>query len=380
MDVTKVYNGSQDEITEIFYNTNKNILVCAEYSNYPKWYISDYEIWNCIDEISIGQMIKDQIIPIYEEQVLILENESIKIMIKILNSLKNDKFIKKLLINFRHKFYNINFLKQLDRNPYMLCFGKDLYDLNTNTWKLTNSIDMCSFKCGVDKESINDNNLELLMKILFNIFKTNERLQYMIDTFSTYLCGINRNRKFYIWINMNPDDKCFLKKLFLQTFGDYCKELHQSLLTQNNLSLNIANDELYKVKGIRLGFFNEPDKNSRVSNGKLKSWIANEDTYCKQKYSSPIMFNVNMQFIILCNNKFLLEYNSDKSINMRTNFIDFKENEKLITNEYLNDEFLNSIKGSFMHLLIETYKKLQLNDFKYDIPQDIIGDENYFIN
>ncbi len=378
MDTAKVYSGTQDEMTEIFYDFNKNVLVCAEHSNYPIWYMSDCGFWRCIDEISIGKMIKDQLILIYDHQSRIPQNKDIVLITKTLTKLKTDKFIKKLSIHLRHYFYNCNFLKQLDSNPDILCFGKDLYDLNTDTWNLTESTDMCSFKCGVDKSNINNNNLELLMKILLSIFTTEERLQYMINTFATYLCGRNRNQKFHIWINMNSGDESFLKTLFLKTFGDYCDVLNSSLLTKINTPLAKSNDELYKVKGIRIGFFNEPDK--KVNNGNLKSWIANETVCCRKKNSSPVEFHVNMKFIILCNNKFLLKENSDKSIKMRTDFIDFKTNGKPEYDEFKTDEFVNLIKGTFMQLLIDTYKNLQLNNFQYEIPNDIIGDGNYFVN
>jgi P4 family phage/plasmid primase-like protien len=411
--VEKAYNGTHDKIAEIFYKLNRDGLICARETPNPLWYILDCGIWKSIEGTStIRRMIKDQIIPLYEEQLHILltkikdlENlndptnlitknkisKDAKLVTKTLNNLETNGFITSLLIQFQQYFKKDNFLEQLDNNPDILCFGKDLYDLKTNSWRETLPSDMCSLICGVNRNDINDNNLELLMKILLDIFTTEERLQYMINTFSTYLCGRNKVQKFYIWMGVGANGKSFLEFLFLRSFGDYCKILKPLLITQKETSADAASEELFKVKGIRIGFFPEPDQKSKANNSLLKSWSGGETISCRKLFSAPVEFNVYMKIIILCNKKFQLQDTCDNSIKRRTEYIDFKTkfeyepnskklNEKLRNDEYMTDEFLNLIKGAFMYLLIDTYKKLQSTNFKYDIPKDIINDRDNFID
>ena len=407
------YNGTHDKIAEIFYKLNQDVLTCARETPNPLWYILECGVWKSIEGTStIRRMIKDQINPLYKEQLQILSNKveeleklndpsklieinkinkDIKLVAKTVNNLETNGFITSLLVQIQQYFKKDKFLEQLDNNPDILCFGKDLYDLKTNTWRETLPTDMCSLTCGVSKDDITNNNLDLLMKILLDIFTTKERLQYMINTFSTYLCGRNKVQKFYIWMGVGANGKSFLEFLFLHSFGDYCKILKPLLITQKETSADAASEELFKVKGIRIGFFPEPDQKSKANNSLLKSWSGGETISCRKLFSSPIEFNVYMKIIILCNKKFQLQDTCDNSIKRRTEYTDFKTkfeyepnpnktNEKLRNDEYMSEDFLNSIKGAFMCLLIDTYKKLQSTNFKYDIPKDIINDRDNFID
>lgn len=276
-----------EELCSLFYNLNKDILVCTESSKHGTWYTYESGIWQCIKEKVVKKM--------------------------IYTHMPEDTDLKQLLIILREAFYIQNFINELDSNPYILCFGKDLYDLKIHSWRETLPTDMCSLTCGVGRSSVNNDNTELLMVLLSSIFKD---LQHNINIFSTYLCGKNDN-KIYRWV-----DGSFLKNLFLSTFGDYC--------------IKINPDKLYKLKGVRIGFI----ENS-LNDGTIKSLVAGEEILCMNNHHLYV-FNAHMKIITS-------KHYDTQSMMMRTETTYFKK---------LDNKYINRIKGSFMYLLINTYKNL----------------------
>ncbi len=131
----EAYSGTHDKIAEIFHEMNRDILICAREKPNPLWYILDCGVWKCIEGTStIRKMIKEQIIPLYEEQLQILLkkvddlgnpnnqiekdniNKNIKLVTKTLNNLETYGFIKSLLIQFQLYFKKDKFLEQLKNN------------------------------------------------------------------------------------------------------------------------------------------------------------------------------------------------------------------------------------------------------------------------
>jgi phage/plasmid-associated DNA primase len=111
----------------------------------------------------------------------------------------------------------------------------------------------------------------------------------------------------------------------------------------------------------------------------------------RELYSLPITFKIDAKMIILCNYTFEMEDVCDDSMPRRINFIPFESRfktepnvkisyEKQRNDEYMTDNFINKIKGSFMKILLDRYYELSKNEYKYSIPKMIRDAKQEFID
>jgi phage/plasmid-associated DNA primase len=172
-------------------------------------------------------------------------------------------------------------------------------------------------------------------------------------------------------------------------FGDYFCDLPPSLITDKEPPANSVNPEIYRGRGKRLAFFTEPNEGVKVNSALLKRWTGGERISCRTLYENPIQYTIFFKIIILCNTKFELQDIQDEAMPRRIVYTKFKtkfdanpkfEFQKLRVDEYKTKEFINKIKGSFMNMLINNYKKLHENNFQFDMPKDMIDDNNEFID
>ena len=400
------YSMTNDDLAKIFYKLKKNVLKCAQEEPKPIWYILDGGIWEKLEGTSkIRSMINKNLIPIYRKHLIYLSqknlfeditdkekdehDKNIIIINKLITKLKSFSFVSEVIKQSIQYFKEDKFVEKLDINPDILCFGKDLLDLKTCEWRETLPTDYCSLKCGVTKDEITDEHIDFLNNVLLDIFNTEEKKQYMLNQFSTFLNGRNLKQLFYIHLGSGGNGKTLIQEYLKGSFGEYFCDLPTSLITQKEGKANEANPELCRGRGKRIAFFAEPEEGSKANNSVLKKWSGGDRISCRPLYENSYQYPVLFKIIILCNTKFELQDIQDTSTTRRIIYTKFKSLfvyepkvnfEKLRVDEYLSEEYVNKIKGSFMFMLIENYKKLKENNFKLIMPEDMIVDRNEFID
>lgn len=114
-----------------------------------------------------------------------------------------------------------------------------------------------------------------------------------------------------------------------------------------------------------------------------------EPKSCKQLYLNPIEYKPMFHIVILCNLKFELQDITDDSMPRRIRYTFFKTKyvyepknnfQRLRVDDYMNENFMETIKGSFMKILIDNYIILKNNKLIYDIPKEIIDEKNNFVD
>lgn len=400
------YSMTNDDIARLFYKLKKYDLKCAQEEPKNIWYLLNDGIWEKLEGTSkIRSMINKDLIYLYRDHLChlskkniadeISEDEKTKnsadivILGKLIAKLKNFGFVTEIIKQSIQYFKEDKFIEKLDTDPYILCFGKDLFDLKTCEWRDTLPSDYCSLKCGVTKANINDKHESLLHSIFLDIFGTEERKSYMINCFSSFLNGSNEKQLFHVWMGKGANGKSVIQGYFKAAFGDYFCDMPTSLITEKEGSSAQANPELCRGRGKRVAFFSEPQEGSKLNNSIIRKWSGGERISCRGLYESSYQYDVLFKAIILCNTKFQMQDVSDDSIPRRCNYVDFKTKfdynprtsfQRLRNDKYGTIEHWNEMKGSFMNMLINNYIKLKANNLKFDMPKCMIEDKDGFVD
>jgi phage/plasmid-associated DNA primase/predicted GIY-YIG superfamily endonuclease len=397
-------SGLDYDIANFFYKLNEKLFVCAQETPRSIWYMYNEGLWERLEGSAIiRKKVENTLLKIYNDRIEELKNITnaklqeqeynaeliLKIKSIIGHNLKTYKKVTEIIHQLTKFFKNEKFMEKIDANPEIICFGKDLFDLKICGWRETSPNDYCTLKCGVLKKELNSDHEELLKKILLDIFTTEERTVYMINTFSMFLNGCNPGQKFHIWLGGGANGKSLLETYFEYSFGDYFCELPTTLITHEESGPESANPTLCAGRGRRVAFFAEPAQGKKANNSLLKKWSGGEKISCRALYENPSQYSVFFKTIILCNVTFEFQDIQDDSIPRRTDYVNFKtkfdsdpkfEFQKLKVEEYMSIEFCNMIKGSFMNMLINNYIKLKENNYKFNVPVDITNDKNDFLN
>jgi len=423
-----VYNNpscTHEDVSYIFKCLYGDVLVCVSEGPRPVWYHYKDGLWSDTKGISklkrflvsgvakfytyaqdvmakFGEADVDtysQYRFIFEKEIKYCNYEKMteiyNILNKLLDSLKTGGYCNTLLNHCIHHFKKDKFIENLDHNKHLLCFGEDVYNLKDCKWRKTRSIDMCSKKCGVSKDEVNNKEIKKVNKILNDIFSINEEKDYILNVLSYLLHGGNNDSMFQIWQGTGANGKGLLAVLLKYIFGDYYAESNISLLTQKSAASNAASPELARLQGIRIAMFSEPEKGAKLNNGLIKKITGGEQITARKLYCDNIEYMPQFTPIIQCNTNFSLEDITDDSIPRRLKFIEFKnqfvdqediklEQHKLKDLRLKEDETLNKLKGSFMFIVLSRWEQLSrkynshIHPFK--MPMNMKKTQNEFLN
>lgn len=397
---------ADDDIAKIFYKIKRHDLVCAQSEKKKIWYLFENGVWNRLkDENKIRSIINKELLSVYKKYIEVLNKkledvniidefrtrlESKKKSIEIIvHKLKIYSFVTQIINQSIMYFKRDDFIEKLDSNPDIICFGQHLFDLKNCRWRESLPSDMCSLKCGVIREQINDTNLQLVDQILSDIFLDNEVKKFVVNEMSLFLNGNNPRQLFYIWLGTGANGKSFLTKCLMNAFGNYYTELPSECITGKEAKATQATPFLANARGRRIVVFSEPEEGAKLNNSIMKRLTGGEKVLYRELYGDPKEYEALFKAIILCNTNFELQNVTDDSIPRRLRYVNFKTKfvddpkfnfQKKKNTSYMNIDFLEKIKGSFMWLLINNYINLKKNGFKFDVPKNILEDQSEFID
>lgn len=394
-------------IAKVIKKMVKNHLVCSEIVNKSKiWYMFNKGTWNRLqDDSMIRRFITSRVIKMYRKASIYLnaqnnkdEMNSVdaknndnknKVLMSIIEKLSTDNFVNGVINVLANELKDDEFSQKLDANSNLLCFGEDVYDCETCSWRETLPNDYCSLKMGVNKEQINKENAELVEKIIGDIFPAQDKYEYAMNRLATFIHGKNADQIFSLWRGAGANGKSLLAMWLRYAFGDYFALLNSTLITEKQKSS--GNPELLKAKGRRICVLSEPEQTEKIRNSTLKSWTGGDLITARMLYSNQIVeFNGDFHIIILCNMTTQLEDVVDDSMPRRTDYLQFTSKfvdipkadfQKKLNKTYMNNEFVEKIKGSFFYLLLNRYEQLKKNNaLTLRIPEIVKNEKKNFID
>jgi P4 family phage/plasmid primase-like protien len=386
---------THDDVSAIFHHFFHHRYVCASETPRPVWYSYNKGIWEKMEGMStLRKEFISGLLPYYYtyyDMCLEIGDEEhlsyASIVSEIVVKLKTTGYTDSLMRQVIHYFKYNNFVEELDKYRYLLCFGEDVYDLKTNEWRKTTKDDMCSKKCGLTKDEVSDKYINDLLEVLEDIHPDPERRQFFINSLSDLLYGKNTKELFHIWTGTGRNGKGVVSDIIKLSFGDYFCSPSVSLITQKRISSNSADPQLATTRGARIVMFSEPEENSRLNNSIIKQLTGGDDLMTRNLFESPFTFTPHFTPIIQCNT-FQLQDIKDDSIPERLLFMKFKTSfvdnptmdwQRLKDETLKDEENMQRLKGAMMYLLLKTWEDLS-PDHRFKQPQSVIDDKTEFLD
>lgn len=376
-------------------------LICANDYKYSKsnvWYYFDNHIWRkSNNDNMLKNKILTQLYPIYSqliddnnktlENITNEEQYNIRIlnskMKSIIENFEKDTFIEEITNHCKELFYDVDFLRKIDENQFLIGFNNGVYDLRSGELREGRRDDYITLCTNINKIdfSIKDVHYDELNKFICSIFPNEEKREYFMTYLSTCLQGMNFEQKFRIWVGDGANGKSKLEELFTTSFGDYAIKFPITLLTGKRAASNQCTPELVKAKGKRIGYFVEPSNDETINVGLMKAFTGGDKIYARGLNQDPIDFNPQFKLLLICNDVPKLPKN-DNGLWHRLEIIEFtsrfKENPNPENpNEFLIDNMLSekmkSWKEIFMAYLIDVYytKYRESNGASLIVPEEV---------
>lgn len=202
-------------------------------------------------------------------------------------------------------FYDPDFLKKENSNPYLTCFTNGVFDFSTNEFRDGRPDDYLT-KCTnydyipidkIDKKDINDVNT------FFNkIYPEKELRDYMWQHLASTMLGVNVNQTFNIYVGSGSNGKSMLVDFMSKVLGDYKGVVPTTLITQKRNGIGSVTPEIALLKDIRYAIMQELSKGDVINEGILKELTGTDPIQGRSLYKDTITFVPQFTLAVCTNN------------------------------------------------------------------------------
>lgn len=376
------------DIAEVLYQLKKDQFVCVSVRD-NIWYQFKDHHWQIIDSgTTLRMTISSELRNLYAKKAgevcekigrldeddkhnkESMENRRDKIL-AIVHRLGKTGDKKNIMIEAKDKFYDSEFLKQLDTNPWFMCFKNGVWDFKEGVFRDGRPDDFISLTTGIDyikidhkKDETEIKEMKLFMQQLFPI---PELEKYMWEHLASSLIGTSANQTFNNYIGEGSNGKSVLTSLMGMILGDYKGDLPHTAITQQRTKVGGLAPEIVALRGKRYVVMQEPSKGDTINEGIMKQFTSGvEPIIARAPYMiAPLQFIPQFKLVV-CANQFLKINSNDHGTWRRIRVPRFLS---LFTHNPVNDDpdkpyqfklipdierkFEDKLKYIFMGLLVE---------------------------
>ena len=245
--ILKAESGTHDDIANIVKEMYKHQYKCVNISQ-NIWYEFQENKWTCIDS---AYTLKEKISNELTREFCLLfsyyfreasENQTIenddsfkkfKRTGRTYEKLKTTGFVKCVIEQCSHKFYEKKFEEKLNTNPYLLGFENGVYDLKNMCFRKGCPDDMVSITVGYDyiEYDENDKDIKEIEDYFIQVQREEDMRKYILQLISSFLDGRIIDQKFVLWTGSG----CHAKNEEIQMLDYSCKKIQNIKLHDNVL-------------------------------------------------------------------------------------------------------------------------------------------------
>ena len=293
--VKESIQGSHFDVAKILYNEYCTEFVCSSIAN-RTWYQFTNHKWEEIEEgVFLRNHISTDIVDkysayggtLFQQQATCDKaedktfQERIKQTNKMIANLKSAPYKGNIMKEAADLFFNKNFHKKLDTNPYLIAFQNGVYDLSKNEFRGGKPEDYISKAMPINyiEFSETDPRVFAVYEFLEKVFPDKSVRQYFMDQASDIFVGGNLQKVVLFWTGDGDNGKSVTQNIFEKMLGDYAIKFSTTLLTGKKVANGAANPELARAGGgVRWAVLEEPDGDEEINIGYLKT-LSGDDSY-----------------------------------------------------------------------------------------------------
>ena len=361
-------DGSHHDIAKACFELYGNEVVCASIVQ-NIWYQYHEHKWKRIEDgIFLRKKISEEFVQIFDKKSKQMyeklagnrteADEKIcaglqRQISKMINNLKNNTFKSSVMKECKEVFYDEYFIKNLDKNPWLIGFRNGVYDLKANVFRPGIPEDYISLQMPIDYSEYTEE--DRLVKDVYDffekIFPDKQVRDYFMDVASDVFVGGNRKKHVYFWSGEGDNGKSVTELFFEKMLGEYAVKLPTSLIVGKRTQSSAACPELVRAgNGVRWAILQEPDKKDIINIGILKELSGNDSFFARGLFQAGGEIDPMFKLNVICNDPPSIPY-SDKATWNRIRVIPFESTfsddapqsyeEQLATKRFPKDPFFS---------------------------------------
>lgn len=290
IDNTMFEAGDWDYATVLYY-MYKDKFICTNLKN-STWYVFKKHRWEKDDGMSLRKNISTKLFQLYsDKQSQLLQDaqnyeptdekhgniqRKIKQLANICIKFKDSGHKNKIMREASELFYDGEFIKLMDSNPYLLCFENGVYNFETSEFRQGYPNDYVSKSTGRNYIKYDENNPTYapiyaeIRTFMTQIFPEEDLCRYMWDHLASALIGVKREQAFNIYKGSGSNGKSILTELMSLGLGDYKGTVPVNLITDKRSAIGGTTSEIIALKGVRYAVMQELSAGAVLNEGIMK--------------------------------------------------------------------------------------------------------------
>ena len=325
-----IFEAGDWDYAMVLYHLFKDKYVCSSITN-KKWYVFNKNRWEKDEGQRLRMAISKDLFELYsakqsqylaESQHYEPSNEKhekfqrkIKKIAEICIKLKKTNDKNNIMREAMEIFFDKDFARNIDSNPYLMCFTNGVFDFNNKTFRDGYPQDYITKTTGVpyipyDSNTASDIAGEI-MTFMEQLFPLPELCRYMWDHLASVLIGTKKEHAFNIYRGSGSNGKSILTDLMSQCLGDYKGTVPITLVTDKRSSIGGATPEVMQLKGVRYAVMQEPSKDAIINEGILKELTGGDPLLGRALYCDSEIFIPQFSLVVCTNALFEIKSNDD---------------------------------------------------------------------
>jgi P4 family phage/plasmid primase-like protien len=320
-------NGCHNDIAKILLNEYGNEFKCTSIAA-KEWYQFKNHIWKAIDR---GTALRERISS--NEGIIIKQlntkkkdimrekehtddpgalkdiEKRIKKINDLIKSCKSAPFKNCVIVECQEVFYDAEFYKLLNKDPYLIAFNNGVYDFVNDVFRDGNPEDYLSVALPidyVDYGSVDHHKVMVVDDFFQKVFPDPAIRDYFLNQACQVFVGGNHDKVMLFWTGSGNNGKTVTQTLFEKMLGRLAIKFSTTLITGKKTQTGSANPELARAgDGVRWAVMEEPNPDEMINTGTLKGLTGNDsfwarDLFQRGKETCEIqpLFKLHM----ICNN------------------------------------------------------------------------------
>jgi len=325
-----IFEAGDWDYAMVLYHMFKDKYVCGSITN-KKWYVFNKHRWEKDEGQRLRLAISRDLFQLYSDkqhqcladahmyEPTSEEHEKIQRKVKkiaeICIKLKKTNDKNNIMREAMEIFFDKDFIKNMDANPYLLCFTNGVFDFKTKCFRQGYPQDYITKTTGIPYIKYNyDENMETANEIITfmeQLFPQPTLCKYMWDHLASCLIGIKKEHAFNIYRGSGSNGKSILTDLMSQGLGEYKGTVPITLVTEKRNSIGGTSSEVIQLKGVRYAVMQEPSKDAVINEGIMKELTGGDPIQARALYSDSEIFIPQFSLAVCTNALFEIKSNDD---------------------------------------------------------------------
>lgn len=339
----KIRGFTDFDIACVLYRLYKDEYVCVSVKN-NIWYRFTNHCWTEINSgTTLRRAISETLRDLYFKkqgeiglQMIKLEVEDplkkklkkkLDILLSIVERLGKTSDKNNIMTEAKELFYDNQFIKKIDTDPYILCFKNGVIDFREKRFRNGNPEDYISKCTNINYYELKDSDQPVINEIndfMHKLFPNEQLYKYMWEHLASTLIGTTTNQTFNMYIGEGQNGKSVLVNLMEQVLGDYKGDVPLTLITQTRTKIGGVSPEIVQLKGTRYAVMQEPSRGDKINEGIMKQISAGDALTGRAPFMVESLTFTPQFKLVVCSNEFMEIKTQDHGTWRRIRVVDFE--------------------------------------------------------